>query len=343
MPRSPLHDTHIALGAKFVEFGGWEMPIQYESVISEHMAVRQDCGWFDVSHLGRFLWEGPGAAEAIRYLLSNDIDRIDPGRSQYSLMLNDRGGVIDDLIVWRWEEESFWILPNASNSDRVIGIFRDLAPSVRCDDLREQTAAIALQGPRAPEVLASLLTEVTRFRTFEAVFEGSAVRGAGTGYTGERGGELVLDRDAAASFVESLGESGSTPCGLGARDTLRLEAGLPLWGNELDEDTTPLEAGLGFAVSFDHDFRGIQALERQRAEGIAKTLVGFRLPDRRIPRHGYRLRARESAGTVTSGNFSPILECGIGMGYLSPPSDAPIECEIRGTWVPADRVEPPFV
>ncbi len=320
------------------------MPVQYTSVIAEHRAVRTGSGWFDVSHLGRFSLRGAGATETLRRLFCNDIDRIGPGRSQYTMMLNESGGVVDDLIVWRWGTDDYWVLPNAANHERVMARVAAAAPEAEVVDLRPTTVAIAVQGPDAPRHLAALLDEAPRrFRTVITGFRGVEVRAAGTGYTGEPGGEVVLPVDVAEDFARALCERGVVPAGLGARDTLRLEAGLALWGQELDEDTTPLEAHLEFAVSFDHEFVGREALEGERRRGLRKELVGFATEGRKIPRRGYRLRAGESRGEVTSGNFSPMLERGIGLGYLAPPpGDGDLEVEIRGEWVQVERIDPPF-
>jgi aminomethyltransferase len=339
--RSPLHPTHQRLAARFVDFGGWEMPVQYQSVLAEHRAVRDHCGWFDVSHLGRFRWEGAGATEVLRRVLCNDVARIEPGRTQYTLALNSEGGVIDDLIVWRWGDESYWVLPNGANHETVMAIFAEAGPAVELEDLRPSTATVAVQGPEAPALLERVLgAALRRFRTLSGVVAGAPFWAAGTGYTGERGGEVTVPAAAAADLVDRLMEEGATPCGLGARDTLRLEAGLPLWGQDLDETITPLEAGLDFAVSWDHDFVGKAALQ---ARPPIKRLVAFRTEGRLIPRHGYRLRAGASEGWVSSGNFSPELKCGIGLGFLTPPTEAPLVVEIREAWAPAERVELPFV
>lgn len=340
---SPLAEYHEELGARLTGFSGWEMPLQYQSVLAEHRAVRQAAGWFDVSHLGRFHCHGPGATATLRRLLCNDVATIEPGRSQYSMMLNDRGGVIDDLIVWRWDDEDFWVLPNAANHERVMQGVLNLDPQLEVEDLRPSTAAVAVQGPEAPALLERVLGAAPRrFRTFSVRFEGSEVHGAGTGYTGERGGELVIDGARAPSLARGLTEAGATPCGLGARDTLRLEAGLPLWGQELDENTSPLEAGLEFAVAWDHDFVGRAALERQRSDGPARRLVGFVTEGRIVPRRGYALRIGDEAGTVTSGNFSPMLERGIGLGYVPREARGQAEVEVRGRWSPVELVDPPF-
>lgn len=342
--RSPLHDVHERLGARFVDFGGWSMPVHYASVITEHMAVRSSAGWFDVSHLGRFSWAGPGAAHAVRRLLCNDIERIEPGRTQYSMLLNDDGGVVDDLVVWRWNADDLWILPNAANHERVMRAFADEAPDVTLRDLRPETVTVAVQGPDAPAALETVLGSAPRrFRTAMGNFEGLTYHAAGTGYTGERGGEVTLPAGSAEAFVEALVDAGVQPCGLAARDTLRLEAGLPLWGQDLDETITPLEAGLEFAVAFDHEFPGREALLRRRDAGVDRSRVAFRTPGREIPRHGQRLRAPGDDGIVTSGNFSPVLERGIGLGLLSGGSPEDLEVDIRGRWIPCEVVETPFV
>lgn len=319
------------------------MPVHYKSVLDEHRAVRNSLGWFDVSHLGRFGWAGKGARETIRSLLSNDVDLIEPGRTQYTLLLNDQGGIEDDLLVWWWAEDLFWVLPNASTHPMVLGRFQSAAPQASCEDLRERTAMIAIQGPEAPAVLEKLLgVAPKRFRTYTAAFAGSPVWLAGTGYTGERGGEVVTDPETAEALVRALLEVGAVACGLGARDTLRLEAGLLLAGQDFDAGTNPLAAGLDFAVSWDHDFVGKEALEDASAAGVERRLVAFTLEGRTIPRHGHRLRGDGSAGAVTSGNFSPMLGQGIGFGYLAPPTEADPEVEIRGVWEQAQRVELPF-
>jgi aminomethyltransferase len=343
MNRSPLHDLHQGLGARFVDFGGWEMPVQYTSVLAEHRAVRTTAGWFDVTHLGRFELTGAGAEQALLALTSNNVTAIEPGRTQYTLMLNDTGGIIDDLVVWRWEPEVYWVFPNAANHDQVMAAFAAGAGcSVR--DLRVETVLIAVQGPEAPHHLEALLGGAPRrFATARAGHEGHDMWVAGTGYTGERGGEVCAMPDPGRSFAESLVSAGVTPCGLAARDTLRLEAGLPLWGSDIDETTTPLEAGLEFAVDLDHEFRGKGALESQAAKGITRRLVGFVLEEKGIPRHGYPVRTSDGGGEVTSGNLSPMLDTGIGLAYVSPPpTSTRLEVQIRDRWVPGRIAVPPF-
>jgi aminomethyltransferase len=345
MNRSPLHDLHVELNARFVDFGGWDMPVQYQSVLDEHRAVRTGCGWFDVSHLGRFAWEGPGALAVLQALLSNDAALIEPGRTQYTLLLNEVGGIVDDLLVWRWGEESFWVLPNASTHDRVLALFASQAAQAVATDLRSRTAMLAIQGPEAPARIEALLgVAPKRYRTYQVDYAGAKVMLAGTGYTGERGGEVVTDPATAEQLIRALMKLGAIACGLGARDTLRLEAGLLLAGQDFDQSNNPLEAGLEFAVAWDHDFVGRGALEQVKENGPEQRLTAFTLAGRKIPRHGYPLRARGSVGTVTSGNYSPMLSCGIGLGYLRPPAPGiDPEVEIRGVWEPAKATELPFL
>ena len=320
MNRSPLHDLNEKLGARFVDFGGWEMPVQYESVLAEHRAVRNDVGVFDVSHLGRFELSGSNARETISTLLCNDIDKIEPGRCQYTMMLNDDGGIIDDLIVWWWEPGRFWVMPNAANQDRVMAAFAE-DPSNDVVDLQASTVFIAVQGPEAPAVLEEVLgARPAPFRNTLVEWAGREVAMAGTGYTGEPGAELCVSPELGADLFREMIDAGATPCGLGARDTLRLEAGLTLWGEDIDETTTPLEAGLSFAVSFDHEFTGRSALAAQRESGVDRRLAGFILEGRGIPRHGNPVStAGGGEGIVTSGNLSPILDTGVGLAYIAPP------------------------
>jgi len=347
MAQSPLHAEHIRLGARFVNFAGWEMPVQYESVLGEHEAVRAGAGVFDVSHLGRFRLEGPGSTELLRTLLCNNVTAVEPGRAQYTMALNESGGVEDDIIVWRWDDERYWVIPNGANHDRIRDSFVAAANGrIAIEDLRETTALIAVQGPDAPAAIDSVLGQrVGRFRLFESEFAGSPVWVAGTGYTGERGGEIAVPAPVAVDLFNAFLVAGVTPSGLGSRDTLRLEMGYPLWGQDLDPGTSPLEAGLGWVVNWDHDFVGKPALQRQRDGGITKQLVGFAMLGRQIARHGHRLRAGEATGTVTSGNFSPTLKRGIGLGYLQPPvaSNHEVEVEVRGRWLPAQQLAPPFI
>lgn len=345
MTQSPLHRFNLDHGGRPVDFGGWEMPVQYESVLTEHRAVRESVGFFDVSHLGRFALQGKGAAAALSRLLCNNLDRIGPGWAQYTMMLNESGGVVDDLIVWWWGDGDYWVMPNAVNQPRVMAGFA-AEPECSVTDLQMSTAMIAIQGPDAPSVFEAVIERSPkRFRTDRFQWGGGPVWMAGTGYTGEAGGELITDPETVIDIARALIRHGVRPCGLGARDTLRLEAGFPLWGEDLDETTTPLEAGLRFAVDFNHEYVGIEALRTQKQHGVPKLLTGFVLEEKGIPRHGYPARSGESIGTVTSGNMSPMLEQGIGMAYMSPPvagTNQAIEVEIRGRWVGGRIAKPPF-
>ena len=344
MRRSPLHQLNESLGARFVDFGGWEMPVQYQSVLTEHRAVRSDVGVFDVTHLGRFELTGPGARDAIRRLLCNDIDRISPGRCQYTMMLNDNGGIVDDLIVW-WRDSTFWVMPNAANHASVMARFAS-QPGCTVDDLQTNTVFLAVQGPGAPEMIAEVVGITPgRFRNESAEWGQGLVSMAGTGYTGEPGAELCIASGDGVDLMSAFLDAGATACGLGSRDTLRLEAGLALWGEDIDETTTPLEAGLDFAVSFGHDFLGKEPLVAQADDGVARRLAGVVLEGRGIPRHGYAVRAEGGGeGVVTSGNISPLLDRGVALAYMSPPADVgePVTVSIRDRWVPGHVVAPPF-
>jgi aminomethyltransferase len=345
VPQSPLHEVHLRLNARFTDFGGWEMPVQYEGVLAEHAAVRQSVGVFDVSHLGRFDVSGEGATELVREQLCNDISAVDSGRAQYTMALNDAGGVVDDIIVWQYADDGYWVMPNGTNFDEILARFID-GGAATVAAVRADTVLAAVQGPESPAVVEAVIGSMPgRFKVSQGEFAGSWYRAGGTGYTGERGAEIAVPAASGAALFEAILQAGAVPCGLGARDTLRLEMGYPLWGQDLDETTTPLEAGLGWVVEWDHDFVGKSALRAQQLNGLDKHLIAFSCEGRQIPRHGHNLRAGSAAGQVSSGNFSPTLGHGIGMGYVSPPAppDAPIAVEIRGTWVPAVRVDPPFL
>jgi aminomethyltransferase len=261
------------------------------------------------------------------------------------MILNDHGGIVDDMIVWWWSSDEFWVLPNAANQKRVMDAF---IGEVGCEvvDLQMSTVMIALQGPDAPRMFEEVIGTVPgRYRLTRTEWDGGQISMAGTGYTGESGGEIVTDPNTGLKLVEALVEVGAVACGLGARDTLRLESGLALWGEDIDETTTPYEAGLNFAVSLDHDFVGRDVLVSQNEKGVDRRLSGFILEGRGIPRHGFRLKTSSGAsGEVTSGNMSPMLGTGIGMAYVSPPPhpDETVEVEIRNRWVPGRLAKPPF-
>lgn len=325
------------------------MPVRYSGVIAEHQAVRKGVGVFDVSHLGRFLVEGPGAEELVRYELCNDIAKVGPGRAQYSMALNDRGGVVDDVIVWRIGDARFWVMPNGTNFDDILDRFSaDRGPETTVRALRDATALVAVQGPESPGVVEEVIGAMPgRFRVVEGRYRADWCIGAGTGYTGERGAEIAVPAENGPDLMRDLIRAGAVPCALGARDTLRLEMGYPLWGQDLDEETTPLEADLGWVVAWDHDFVGRSALLAQDDAGTRRSLVALTTEGRAVPRRGYPVRVGESTGTVTSGNFSPTLGHSIALAYVSPPidptSDAAAEVEIRGMWHAARTTSLPFI
>jgi aminomethyltransferase len=349
--RSPLDAVHRELGARMVPFGGWDMPLEYATgTIAEHLACRQDAVVFDVSHLGTVQVTGPDAQASLQAALSNDLGKVAPGRAQYTHLLDEGdGSVLDDIIVW-WHPGSdgaatdvFDVMPNASNTDRV----RD---ALGGRETTHERAVLAVQGPRALERLGTVLPDaatVGRFRVGHATWNGVACTVAGTGYTGERGVEIAVPRDAAAELWAAIVGAGVLPAGLGARDTLRLEAGLPLHGHELGPGITPLQAGLGWVVAWSKpSFRGRQALEAERAAGVTRHLVGIATAGRRPPRADCAVLVDgEAVGVVTSGNFSPVLGHGIALAFV-PPSvvvGAEVAVDVRGTALRGTVVATPFV
>ena len=322
------------------------MPVQYDSVIDEHNAVRTTAGVFDVSHLGRFEVTGPGALELLRSQLCNDIAKIEPGRAQYTMALNNLGGVEDDIIVWWLEPDRFWVMPNGTNFDEIVARLKDAAEDeVEFRDVRSETVLLAVQGPEAPAMIEAVLGFVPgRFKVEPGMFEGESAVAAGTGYTGERGAEVCVPISVAEALWSAFVDAGAKPAALGARDTLRLEMGFPLWGQDLSDSTTPVEAGLSWVVAWDHEFVGKTALEAIRANPPSR-LVAFTVEGRAIARHGYEVRTDSGAGVVTSGNFSPTLGYGIGLAYVSPPPNEgeTMSVSIRGKAVPAHIVTLPFL
>jgi aminomethyltransferase len=342
-----LIDVHRQLGAKLVGFGGWEMPLAYgQGTIAEHRACREDSVVFDVSHLGTVRLAGTGALDRLQAALSNDLRRVGPGRAQYTHLLDETdGSVVDDIIVWWLSEDTFDVMPNASNTDRVV-------EAVGGEDTTSSRCILAVQGPHARTRLATVAPEaaaVARFRVAPFVWDGVACVAAGTGYTGEDGVELCVPADAADALWTALLGTGIQPAGLGARDTLRLEAALPLHGHELGPGITPLQAGLGWVVGWDKDgFRGRSALEAERSRGVPRHLVGLATEGRQPPREGAALtRDGRTVGRVTSGNFSPMLGHGIALGFLDGGEESgpamPVAVEQRGRVLSARVVETPFV
>src|SRR5437763_3728772 len=309
---TPLHDRHVALGARMVPFAGWEMPVQYEGVIPEHRAVRTDAGVFDVSHMGELEVEGPRAGELLQGALSNDLDRLVPGQAQYTLLTNEDGGIIDDLIVYRVGDCSYLLVVNASNRANAYAWLkeREIAGSdVR--DVSDDCALLAVQGPRAIERLG--LPSAPQFTFAQAFVDGIELMVNRTGYTGEDGCGLLCMTEDAVRLWDAVLERGVVPCGLGARDTLRPEACYPLHGNDIGPDTDAISAGLGWACALDKEFEGADVLRRVKAGGPERRLVAFVMGEKAIPRQGMPIAG---GGEVTSGSHSPTLEVGIGMGYV---------------------------
>jgi len=351
--RTPLYDEHRALGARIVEFGGWDMPLTYAGALEEHRAVRTRCGLFDVSHMGEVTISGPQAAAAVARLTTNDVGRLRDGHAQYALLCNERGGIIDDLIVYRLDAQRFFIVVNAANAQRDVAWMQaNLTGGTELRDESATWALMALQGPAAAEALGPLvqrpLAELPGFAIREDAIDGVTVRIARTGYTGEDGFEIFVPARQAAPLwrrvLERARATGGMPTGLAARDTLRLEAGMLLCGSDMDDRTTPWEAGLGWVVK-GADFIGRAALEPLRAHP-GRRLVAFQMDEPGVPRHGQSVfRDGERAGEVTSGTKSPTLDSFIGLAYVSGPSAAPgtgLAVEMRGKRLRAHVVTKPF-
>jgi aminomethyltransferase len=348
---SPLDAQHRALGARMTPFGGWEMPLQYASVLEEHRACRTRAVVFDVSHLGTVECSGPGAFELLQWLLTNDLRKIEVGRAQYTHLLDPADAhVVDDIIVWWVDPERFFVMPNASNTDELMAAFGEgLAhtdAAVAFVDITATRAVLAVQGPHARALLAEVNREASKVPRFAVRRVGDLVV-AGTGYTGEDGVELHVAAADAPALWDAVCAAGIEPAGLGARDTLRLEAGLPLHGHELGAGITPLQAGLGWVVGWDKaQFRGRAVLAGEREDGIARRLRGLTVEGRRPPREGSTvLRDGQEIGAVTSGNFSPMLGHGIALAFVPPdlqPGDD-VQIDVRGQVLDARIVSLPFV
>ena len=339
-----LYDAHVKLGAKIVPFGGWEMPLHYGSgTLAEHLACRNDAVVFDVSHLGTVRCDGPDMFDALQAMLTNDLRKVAPGRAQYTHLLNDDGFVVDDIIVWWVAEDEFDVMPNASNTSGVTGAL----PGV---DVTSERCVLAVQGPQARAKVAKVdqrFAEVGRFRVTRFDYDGVEVRVAGTGYTGEEGLEIAVPNEAAEGLLQRLVDAEITPAGLGARDTLRLEAALPLYGHELTLTSTTLEARLGWVLGWDKEtFRGRSAVVRERDRCPDKLLTGLIVEGRQPLRDGGEVVAEGvNVGTLTSGNYSPVLERGIGLGLLSGDLEpgSPVSVALRGREIAASVTSLPFV
>jgi aminomethyltransferase len=355
---TPLRDRHQALGVKLTSFGGWEMPLQYSGILEEHRAVRERAGLFDLSHMGELFVEGPEAGEALATAVVSEPTRLAIGRAQYSMICAANGGILDDLIVYRLAAERFLVVANAGNAPLVSDLLAQRIEPFRAilDDRSLATALCAIQGPRSLEILALLtnldLAAIRYYGIAEGQVAGIEALVARTGYTGEDGFEIFVDTARAGQLWDALWQAGQghglAPIGLGARDTLRLEAGMPLYGNELDPTVNPYEAGLGRVVRLDQPagFVGRDALRKVAEAGPARRLVGLAMTGRGIARHGYPVHAGERAtGTVTSGTLSPSLGRAIAMAYVAPGDAEPgtiLDVEIRAARVAAEVVPLPF-
>ncbi len=361
MQQTPLIARHRAAGAKLVDFAGWEMPIQYSGVVDEYHTVRSKAGLFDVSHMGRISVSGPGSVSFLQYVTTNDVSKISVRSSQYSMVCNPNGGIKDDIFIYHVKPYEFLVCVNASNREKIVAWLLEKATHVQGCTVRDRStelAQIAVQGPSSRELLIATgvgdVADLKIRQCMEATAFGGSLVMSRTGYTGELGYELYLPGRLAESAWEQLLKVGHAqglkPAGLGARDLLRLDMGYLLYGNDISEDTNPLEAGAEWVVNFEKgEFVGRSALLSHRTQVMARRLVGFELLEKAVPRHGFAILSadpqRQPIGEVTSGNLSPILQKGVGLGYVPPSYAEPgttILIDIRGKAVPAKVVKPPF-
>jgi aminomethyltransferase len=339
--RTPLHAKHVEAGGKLVPFAGWEMPVQYEGVIAEHKAVRTDAGVFDVSHMGEIDVEGPNAVALLRNVLSNDVAQLQIGEAQYTLLTNEEGGIVDDLIAYRTEECRYLLIVNASNRQTDFDWIKE--NELRGSDVRDvsdEYALLAVQGPRALERLG--LPKAKPFTWTMGELDGVEVMINYTGYTGEEGVELACMAEDGPALWDAILARGVTPCGLGARDTLRLEVCYPLHGNDIGPQWDAISSGLGWVCALDNDFVGSDRLRMIKAEGPERKLVAFQMTEQAIPRQGMAI---EGGGEVTSGSLSPMLEVGIGLGYVPAAASQPgteLTVDVRGRAKRGEVVKKPI-
>lgn len=357
--KTALFDKHVSLGAKMKPFAGFEMPVQYSGVTEEHFAVREKVGIFDVSHMGQFFVEGPSAKDLLQYVTTNNVDALEDGKAQYSCLPNGNGGIVDDLIVYKMADEKYFVVVNASNIEKDwnhISKYNEKF-GAKLTNASDEMSLIAIQGPKATETLQKLtdtqLSEIPYYHfTVGTVAGVSDVIISNTGYTGSGGFEVYFKNESAEKIWDSLTQAGDEfgliPCGLASRDTLRLEKGFCLYGNDIDDTTSPLEAGLGWITKFDKDFVDKEFLAKQKEEGVTRKLVGFEMQERAIPRHDYLVVDADGheIGKVTSGTMSPMKNIGIGLAYVAKPHfklGSEIFIQIRNKNVPAKVVKLPFV
>ena len=358
MKRTALFDKHVSLGAKIVPFAGFEMPVQYSGVTEEHFAVREKAGMFDVSHMGQFFIEGPGSKELLQKVTTNNVDTLEDGKAQYSCLPNENGGIVDDLIVYKIADEKYFVVVNASNIDKDWNhISKYNTFGAKMTNASDDMSLIAIQGPKATEILQKLtdtqLADIPYYNfTIGAVAGVQDVIISNTGYTGSGGFEIYFKNENAVTLWGALTESGEEfgmiPCGLASRDTLRLEKGFCLYGNDIDDTTSPIEAGLGWITKFDKDFVSKEVFAKQKEEGITRKLVGFEMQEKAIPRHDYEVVDAEGnvIGKVTSGTMSPMKKTGVGLAYVAKPHfklGSDIFIRIRNKDIPAKVVKLPFV
>jgi aminomethyltransferase len=351
LKKTPLHAKHLELGGKLVPFAGFTMPVQFTSIVDEHLSVRQEAGIFDVSHMGEISISGPNALEYVNMATTNDASKIDPFQAQYTTMLNDDGGVIDDLIVYR-RKDDYLLVVNAANTERDFGWLTERAPEgVRLENQSDVTGQIALQGPKAQSIMAGVSgdgpSKLGYFHFMQTEIDGVSCLVSRTGYTGEDGFEIYLNSSDTTRVWDILMDGGPKPCGLGARNTLRLEMAFRLHGSDMDETTTPLEAGLGWVVKMEKpEFFGKQALLKQMEQGLPRKLIGLVSEAKRFPRHGCMvLVGGRPVGEVTSGGFSPSLGCGIALAYVDPAyakRGIQFSIDVRGNAIEAKLNRGPF-
>ncbi|MCS7273500.1 MAG: glycine cleavage system aminomethyltransferase GcvT [Fimbriimonadales bacterium] len=347
MQRTALYEAHLTAGARMIEFAGWQMPVQYGGIVQEVRAVRQRWGVFDVSHMGRAYFRGSDARTLLNRLVPSDLGKLAPMSGVYTVLTNERGGIVDDIILYELAPDEYLVVFNAANRYKDLNWFHHWQSAwglqVSIDDQTEHTVMLAVQGPEATARLSQLLgaplEAVPRFGATFVEWQGTRLFAARTGYTGEDGFELIAPTSVGVALWNALLQAGATPCGLGARDVLRVEAGLHLYGHELTEDTNPIEAGLGWLVSERTDYLGAAVIAPLKQTGTPRKLMGIRLLERGVPREGYPVLIHgQPVGTLTSGVYSPTLEQGIGMAYLPAEhakTGTPCEVEIRGKRIPA--------
>lgn len=359
MNKTALYNKHVSLGAKIVPFAGFEMPVQYSGVTEEHFAVREKVGLFDVSHMGQFYVEGATAKDLLQFVTSNNVENLENGKAQYSCLPNGNGGIVDDLIVYKMEDNKYFVVVNASNIEKDWNHISKFNEKFRAKmtNISNETSLIAIQGPKATETLQKLtdtnLSDIPYYHfTVGTVAGVENVIISNTGYTGSGGFEIYFDNSFAEKLWDDLTlageEFGIIPCGLAARDTLRLEKGFCLYGNDIDDTTSPLEAGLGWITKFDKEFVDKEFLLKQKEEGITRKLVGFEMQEKAIPRHDYLVvdAAGNEIGKVTSGTMSPMKKVGVGLAYVAAPNyklGSEIFIQIRNKNIPAKVVKLPFV